>query len=140
MLPESVPEAFIQIADFFAFAVREACGMGFQSIVHAAFFGKVVKMAAGREYTHAHVAAMDLKLLDRLAGDRGHSASLRQTVASANTARHALELLLEAGAMDVVRDVSMMALEQSARIADVPLNLRLLLFDYDGRLLMDCTR
>ncbi|MEN6485117.1 MAG: cobalt-precorrin-5B (C(1))-methyltransferase [Syntrophobacteraceae bacterium] len=140
VLPESPPEAFVQIADFFAFAVREACRAGFERLVHAVFFGKIVKMAAGNEYTHAHEVPLDLGPLAVLAGKRGYPVSFCGEIASANTARHALELLLAAGAEDVIRDVSLLALAKSARIAGASTGLRLLLFDYDGRLLMDLRR
>ncbi|MEM5787688.1 MAG: cobalt-precorrin-5B (C(1))-methyltransferase CbiD, partial [Syntrophobacteraceae bacterium] len=47
ILPDEPVEAFVQVADFFSFSVREARRFGFRRIVHSVFFGKAVKMAQG---------------------------------------------------------------------------------------------
>ncbi len=130
-------EVFVQIADFFAFAVREARRMGFKSVVHSAFFGKVVKMSAGNEYTHAHEVPLDLEPVARLAKGLGYDGDFCRRLAEANTARHAFDLLMERGATVVIRAVAQRAVEQSRRISGERLAVRLLLFDYDGVLLAD---
>ncbi|MFP5213808.1 MAG: cobalt-precorrin-5B (C(1))-methyltransferase [Acidobacteriota bacterium] len=137
LLPGEPVEAFVQIADFFGFSVREARRMGFKAIVHSAFFGKVVKMAQGHDYTHAHRVALDLKPLADLARSRGYDEPFCEELAGANTARHGLELLLARGGMDVVETVSLQALEQSRRMAGEGISVRLLLFGFDGSLLAD---
>jgi hypothetical protein len=58
----------------------------------------------------------------------------------ANTARQALDLLLTENASDLVRAVADGAADASYRIAEESMNIRLLLFNYDGRLLADVTR
>jgi cobalt-precorrin-5B (C1)-methyltransferase len=132
-------EAFVQIADFFAFAVRDAAAKGFSTIVHSAFFGKVVKMAQGHAYTHAHRSAMDLQPLGELARQCGYGKALAEALADANTARHALELLQANGASDVIEAMVRQALKQSLRLAGGSVTVRLLLFDHDGHLLVDAT-
>jgi cobalt-precorrin-5B (C1)-methyltransferase len=134
------PESFVQIADFFGFSVREAVRFGFRSIVHSAFFGKVVKMAQGHEYTHAHSAPLDLKPLARMAEERGYDPGFCASIAGANTARHALDLLKERNGADVIEAAGRLALERSFFFAGGGAVLRLLLFDYDGRLLLDLAR
>jgi cobalt-precorrin-5B (C1)-methyltransferase len=137
MLPGQPVEAFIQIADFFAFAVREACRFGFKRIIHSVFFGKAVKMAYGHACTHAHTVPMELEQLSEIALNSGYGERFCGEIASANTARHAFEILGEAGAWEVVRKVAIKALAESARFAGEGVRVRLLLFDYDGRLLAD---
>lgn len=137
MLPGQPVEAFVQIADFFAFAVREACRFGFKRIIHSVFFGKAVKMAQGHAYTHAHTVPLELQQLSGIAGDLGYDERFCNEIALANTARHALEILREAGAWEVVRKVGAKALAESVRLAGEGVLVRLLLFDYDGRLLAD---
>jgi len=133
-------EAFVQIADFFAFAVHEASRMGFQTVVHSVFFGKAVKMASGVPYTHAHKVDMDLGVVVRCGQRAGTDAPVLHRVAQANTARHALEMLMEAQAREVIYEVAREALRQSRRFAGTQVRLvRLLLFDYDGTLLADVT-
>lgn len=134
------PESFVQIADFFAFALGETRKMAFQRVVLSAFFGKVVKMAQGLPYTHAHTTPLDLNPVARIAREAGFGKTFCRELASANTARHALELLLAQGASGVVRAVAEQAAGEAARFGGYGPSIRLLLFDYDGSLLVDLER
>jgi cobalt-precorrin-5B (C1)-methyltransferase len=134
------PEAFVQVADFFAFSVREARRMGCSGVVHSVFFGKAVKMAQGHEYTHAHKNRMDLGSLAALCRSTSHPGGLCDEIEGANTARQALEILLREGAADLVHQVAEGAAAASWRIAEEGMSVRLLLFNYDGRLLADVRR
>lgn len=140
LLPSWPEEGFVQIADFFAFSVREARKMGFRSIVHSVFFGKAVKMAQGHEYTHAHKNRMDLGHLAGLCRAAECRAAMCHEVETANTARQALDILLREQALDVVVALAREAVESSRRIADESMSTRLLLFNYDGALLADVNR
>lgn len=138
VLAHESPEAFVQIADFFAFAVRKAAQMGFTQMVHSVFFGKAVKMARGLPSTHAHKAAMDFKALVRCGERAGAPRDLLDHVSRANTARHALEILMKAQAWAVVQEVAREALRHSRQFAGKEgLQLRMLLFHHDGTLLAD---
>lgn len=130
-------EAFIQIADFFAYAVAGTALRGFQGLVHSVFFGKALKMAQGHAYTHAHHNPLELQPLASLAEELGYDNAFCQDLAEANTARHALELLQVRHAEDVILAVGHQALEQSRQLTGYRLVTRLLLFDYDGKLLVD---
>jgi cobalt-precorrin-5B (C1)-methyltransferase len=131
-------EAFVQVADFFAFAVREARGYGFNRITHSVFFGKAVKMAQGHEYTHAHSVPMELDFLAGVAARVGYEAHFCRQLARANTARHALEMLQKSRrAADIIRAVAEKAVKESVRFAGEGIDVRLLLFDYDGSILAD---
>ncbi len=137
LLPELPCEAFVQIADFFSFAVRKARLYGFSSIVHSVFFGKAIKMAQGHPYTHAHSVPLDLDFLSGIAHSLGHDAAHCRELASANTARHALEIIADRGSYNVLESVAQRAALQSARLAGRGAGIRLFLFDYNGRLLAD---
>ncbi len=137
LLHELPPEAFVQIADFFSFAVRQARQFGFSSIIHSLFFGKAVKTAQGHPYTHAHSVPLDLDFLAGIARSLGHAPDHCRELASANTARHALEIIAGKGSHDIVETIARRAAAQSARLAGEGVRIRLLLFDYDGRLLVD---
>lgn len=135
--PHLPPEAFVQIADFYAFSLREARKAGFLSVVHSVFFGKLVKMAQGHDYTHAHKTSLDLDLVSELARDSGRDDLFCRQLAEANTARHAFELLQAEGASDVIHAVAALALKNSVRLTANQMTIRVLLFDYDGALLVD---
>jgi cobalt-precorrin-5B (C1)-methyltransferase len=138
--PSWPEEAFVQIADFFAFSIREARKMGFRSIVHSVFFGKAVKMAQGHEYTHAHKSRLDLGHLAGLCRAADHDPRICREVENANTARQALDILLREKAMEVVFALVRAAVDSSCRIADGDMQVRLLLFNHDGTLLADVNR
>jgi len=135
--PDLPAEAFVQIADFYAFSLMEAQKAGFLSVVHSVFFGKLIKMAQGHDYTHAHKSSLDLDLVSKLARDGGHNDALCRQLAEANTARHALELLRAEEASEVIDAVAALALKNSVRLTANQMAIRLLLFDYDGALLVD---
>ncbi len=116
MLQDWPEEAFVQIADFFAFALDEARQRGFEKVVLSVFFGKAVKMAQGHPYTHAHRVPLDLGPLAEQARQAGYSASFCQSLAGANTAREALELIRAKGAEDLIRAVAQGVLEQASRM------------------------
>lgn len=137
LFPEDPAECFVQIADFFAFSVGEAKRCGLREIVHSVFFGKALKMANGNPYTHAHSVALELEPLAAIAMDAGCGRSFSRRLASANTARHAFEMLVGRKAFPVLESVARRAVAQSAKLAGEGVKARLLLFDYDGELLAD---
>ncbi len=137
LLTELPPEAFVQIADFFSFAVKEARRFGFSRIIHSLFFGKAIKMAQGHPYTHAHSVPLDLDFLAGIAHSLGYDAAHCRELSSANTARHALEIIAGKGSHGILESVAQTAAAQSAGLAGEGARIRLLLFDYDGSLLVD---
>jgi cobalt-precorrin-5B (C1)-methyltransferase len=130
-------EAFVQIADFFAFALDEARQTGFEKVVLSVFFGKAVKMAQGHRYTHAHHVPLDLGPVAEQARKAGYPPGFCRDLAGANTAREVLDLLLANRAEDLIRTVAQDVLKQASRLVRDSLEMRLLLFGYDGSLLLD---
>jgi cobalt-precorrin-5B (C1)-methyltransferase len=130
-------EAFVQIADFYAFALDEVRRHGFEEVVLSVFFGKAVKMAQGHPYTHARTVPLDLGPVAGYAGEAGYHTALCHALAGANTAREALDLLLAHHAEDVLKTVAGEVLDQSLLMVGSSLAVRLLLFGYEGNLLFD---
>ena len=87
--------AFIQMADFFAFSLKESARRGFPQISISCFFGKLLKMAQGHPYTHAHKCSIDFQRLARWCGEKGIGRALAEEIKAANTAREALELIMK---------------------------------------------
>ena len=98
--PDLPDLAFVQAADFFAHALREAVRRGFSQIVWGCFFGKLAKMAQGLAYTHARTEPTDFALLADLAARAGADEQACRAVRGANTARHALEIVPEGSVRD----------------------------------------
>jgi cobalt-precorrin-5B (C1)-methyltransferase len=139
LLAELPAEAFVQIADFLAFAAQRVRAMGFETAVMAAFFGKTVKIAQGHDCTHAHEHPLELPFLGEIVAACGGEPSLAASVSGANTAREALVLLRSRDAGDVIGAVCRLARERFQGLLGQGVAARTLLFDYDGTLLADVT-
>ena len=143
MLQQYMPDlpqiCFIQVADFFAYALSQAADSGFSQLHYACMFGKLVKAAQGQAYTHAHNAAVDFELLARWCSHHGLQSELVLEVQKANTARQVLEILLhqEAGSL-ILRHIVCRAREQGLGYLGQQTGLQVHLFDFQGNLLCKC--
>ena len=131
-LPET---AFVQIADFFGYALGACAVAGMQRIGLVSFFGKAVKQAAGLEYTHAHKAAMDLPMLAEWLEREGLDENTAAEIAGANTARQALDILRGAGRLEFVGEVGRRMLPSARKFAGPKPDLWAMVIDYDGAVL-----
>ena len=93
LFPHLTADAFIQAGDFIGTAVKSCARVGIRGIV-VGMIGKLSKMADGKMMTHAAGSKVNLDLLAKLASVSGATSALAGLVRNANTARHALELIL----------------------------------------------
>ena len=135
--PDLPDTAFIQMADFFAFAMEESIGRGMRKIGLVSFFGKAVKQAQALPCTHAHQAPMDLDRLADWLRQGGAPQELCRQVAKANTARHALEVMREFFRLDLCALVGEKALSAMRRFAGPAPELWCVVMDYDYSILFD---
>jgi len=127
-----LPElGFVQIADYFGFALRETAARRFGKVGLVSFFGKAVKQAQGLEYTHAHKAPLDLSRLSGWLDEAGAGPALVEEVASANTARQALDILRGSGALVLVRVVGRRMLDSCRGFAGPGPEIWVKIMDYD---------
>jgi cobalt-precorrin-5B (C1)-methyltransferase len=132
-LPE---ESFVQIADFYGFSLEAAVELGFEEVTHAVFIGKLVKMAMGLHYTHASSGNMDLTIMAEIAKKNGLSKELEEGLRTANTARHALEIMQDTKTTDgIIPDLSACVIKTSKKHSSEKLDIHLVLFDYNGQVI-----
>ncbi len=105
MRPDLPEPAFIQIADYYGFALGEVKRRGFARLGLVSFFGKAVKQARDLDNTHARVSPMDLASLAGWLTEAGADKDLADEITLANTARHALEILRAHNSMSLVAEV-----------------------------------
>lgn len=87
-LPITLPEeAFIMMGDHIAYALRACAHRGFMEPVIACQFAKLLKIAGGRENTHAAASELDLATLRIWAEEAGLSSNMTGIIENANTAR-----------------------------------------------------
>ena len=100
--PDWPEQAFIQMADFAAAAVRIAVASGFRRLSVGLFIGKLLKIAQGLEYTHARTAPLELTLAADWALKAGLAKPEAESLRACNTAMQALEIILRSPAKDAV--------------------------------------
>ncbi|MDJ0801691.1 MAG: cobalt-precorrin-5B (C(1))-methyltransferase CbiD [Desulfobacterales bacterium] len=135
-LPDLAAESFVQIGDYFRFALEAAAALELKTIVLAVFFGKALKMAQGIPHTHAARAALVLERLAEWTRKATGDDALVQTISDANTARQAFEILKHRAPL-VLDAVARRIVHAALNFAQKPVVVRCILFDYDGRIACD---
>jgi cobalt-precorrin-5B (C1)-methyltransferase len=140
-LRPDLPElCFVQIADFFGHALQQARKQGLGRLGVVCYFGKAIKQAQGLSCTHAHRAPLELLRLAGWLEEAGAEGMLCQAVRQANTARHALEILAQAGRLDLVEIVGRRLLESMALLAGSGPGLWAVILDYEGQVVFRASR
>jgi cobalt-precorrin-5B (C1)-methyltransferase len=141
LLPHLPAVCFVEVGDFTGAALRQAARHGVTTIVFAGMAGKLTKLASGILMTHYTRSQVDLGLLSDITLAAGGAQDLAESVASANTARHAAELWDEAGLLPAAgrelcaraaRVLSRFAAEATTKPA-VPPQVRVIMVDFTGQ-------
>ncbi len=134
-------EAFIRIGDFISASLEESEKVRHQypnleNVVIACMPGKLCKYAAGFSYTHAASVTQTLAPLVQIVTELTADSALAAAVADCASARQALSLLPDKILLPVLAKMTDLALVTLRKWAP-GMSLRLLLFDFKGRLLVD---
>lgn len=129
-------DAFIQIGDFFKMSLEMACRAGLKKITLAVFFGKALKMAQGIPHTHAAKSAMTMHKLSEWSLNLTNNKAFAKKILSANTARHALEFLLNEYP-EVVSHVGKLVVQSATLFANIDVYIRGIIFDYNANVIFD---
>lgn len=136
--PELEDSCFIQVADFFAFSLKEAAKRGFEHIIYSCFFGKLVKMAQGYPYTHAKKASIDFAALAEWCGSCGMEEKDLRIIRGANTARQALEIICKSKVgYRITGRIIGEAISNARRFAGEGPRITYCLFSMEGELLAE---
>jgi cobalt-precorrin-5B (C1)-methyltransferase len=134
-LPDLPEAACVQVADFFAFSLEEASARGFETVLYACFFGKLVKMAQGHPYTHARKSRIDFRELASWCASAGLDREGVAAVERANTSREAMETIQGSPAAERILEVVLDRAARSARrFLDRDIDLVYYLFGFDESL------
>lgn len=126
-------QAFIQMADFAAMSVRAAVKIGFRHLAIGLYIGKLLKIAQGLEYTHAHTAPLDLTAAANLAKEAGFDTAEAKELRGCNTAQQALALALRSQAREAVLAAWVARAGAALKKWSGPdVTIEVHLFDFDG--------
>lgn len=131
--PDLNERCFVQIADFFAYALNQAVDSGFEDIVLTGFFGKLCKWAMNMTYTHAKSGLTDFAYLSRMAAEAGLSETFCAFIETANNARHIFESQ-DPQLPLFVEVIGQKALDNAARIIGHRACLSICLWDFNETL------
>ncbi len=132
-----LPEiAFVEMGIFTGAALKACVKAGIGRVTLSGQVGKLSKIAQGFMQTHAAGNRVDTKFLAELAARSGATGTLRDAILAANTARHVGELVLAAGATSVLEGLCREVVAQCRAYVQHRLAVGVLLFDFDGTLLV----
>ncbi len=134
-LPGLPEVAFVEMGEFTGHVLRRARERELRVVHLAGMVGKLSKIACGHLMTHVAGNQVDLDYLARLAGRAGAGPGLVEAVRSANTARHAQELVTGARLPRYFDLLCADVVSSCTELAGDRPEVRALLFDFDGRLL-----
>ncbi len=127
---------YVQVADFFAFSIKEAKLRKFKTIVFGSFFGKLVKIAQKNPYTHARVCDINFSLLTEWCAKAGLEKEKCPLILNCNTANQALEIILGSKKKEqITNHILKEALIFFKKFIDDSMNVYYYLFLQDGTLL-----
>jgi cobalt-precorrin-5B (C1)-methyltransferase len=135
-MPDLPDLAFVEMSTFTGDALEACRQHGIQEAVIAGMIAKLVKTAQGHMETPVSKNRVDLAFLAQVSRAAGAPDTLVRAIASANTARHMLDLCAEQGCMAPVQRVVELAREQCQRFVQErggSLQLSVMLVGFDGK-------
>jgi cobalt-precorrin-5B (C1)-methyltransferase len=133
-------EALIEMGDFVGALLKYLRAHPVEKLTLAGGFAKMTKLAQGALDLHSARSSLDFSTLAGLATSSGGDLSLARSIADANSALEALQIASLAG-VNLAAPVAAQALETASRALDNrQIELELLVFDREGRLLARATQ
>ena len=126
-------EAFVQMGDFVAYAMKEAVQAGFRKVRVVGMFGKMSKIALGFGQTHARVSKLRMDLPALWARETGMPEEMERKISRANTARHVFELMPEKFIGAYACRLCKEAAHRCREMGDGKLEVECVLVDYEGK-------
>ncbi len=133
--PELPEMAFVQMGIFTGDSLKRAVARGVPTVTVCGMIGKIAKLAAGQMQTHVAGGSVDVAFLADVARDAGAPAELIEAIAHANTGLHVEALIDAAGLSGFYGDVARLAAAACNRHVGGTLDLEVVLFDLEGRVL-----
>jgi cobalt-precorrin-5B (C1)-methyltransferase len=135
LYPDLPEMAFVQMGIFTGESLKRAVERGVPRVSVCGMIGKIAKLATGQMQTHVAGGGVDVAFLAGLARAAGAPDDLVEAVAGANTARHVEGLIDAAGFSGFYRHVAERAAVACNAHAGRRLDLEIILFDFEGRVL-----
>ncbi len=132
----ALPElAFVEMGIFTGACLKRAVERQVPRVSLCAMIGKLSKIAQGKLQTHVAGNKVDPAFLSEVVRELGGPGELAEAIAGANTARHVQELIEEAGLVAFFTRLCDLAAGHCLAASRGRLQIDVVLFDFDGRIL-----
>jgi cobalt-precorrin-5B (C1)-methyltransferase len=132
----SLPEhSFVQIGDFAGYSIRQCAAKKVRKAIIAGFIGKLTKMAMGVKQTHVRGSHVSMEFMAQLAQQCGAHGSVVDEIKQANTARHVGEIVARHRVAGFFDSVCKKVHEQMREHSRGDLDIEVIMFEFDGRVL-----
>jgi cobalt-precorrin-5B (C1)-methyltransferase len=130
----NLPEhCFVQMGDFAGYSIKQCANKKLRKAVIAGFVGKLTKMAMGIKQTHVAGSHVNMEFMARLAAECRAPGKVVQEIKSANTARHVSEIITKNNVAGYFDLVCKNAHQQMSAHASGSLEIEVIMFEFDGR-------
>lgn len=126
---------FVQMGDFAGYSIKQCANKKLKKAIIAGFIGKLTKMAMGIKQTHVAGSHVNMEFMARLAAECKAPPKVMQEIRGANTARHVSEIITKnsvAGYFDLVCKT---VHQQMSAHANGPLEIEVIMFEFDGKVI-----
>lgn len=132
----SLPDhCFVQMGDFSGYTIQQCAKKSIKTAHVAGFIGKLTKIAMGIKQTHVKGSKVDMDFLADLAKDCNANNKTIDEIKKANTARHVQEIIIENKIDGFFVALCKMAYDQMRMHSENKVELKVILFDFDGSIL-----
>lgn len=132
----SLPDhCFVQMGDFSGYTIQQCAKKSIKTAHVAGFVGKLTKIAMGIKQTHVKGSKVDMDFLADLAKDCNANNKTIDEIKKANTARHVQEIIIENKIDGFFVALCKMAYDQMRMHSENKVELKVILFDFDGSIL-----
>ncbi|HXG14386.1 MAG TPA: cobalt-precorrin-5B (C(1))-methyltransferase [Candidatus Nitrosotenuis sp.] len=135
----NLPEhCFVQMGDFAGYTIEQCAKKGIKKAYVAGFIGKLTKIAMGVKQTHVKGSKVDMEFLAKTALNCGAPDEVIKQIKSANTARHAQEIVAKGNVKGFFSEICTQVYKQMRAHSDNKVEIEVILFDFDGSILGRC--
>ena len=118
-------EALVMMGDYLAFSLKEVRHYSFSRVHVATMWAKLLKGAMGYDQTHVRHGVLDTRQVCEFFETQGVDPDLIEPLGSANTAREIYDMMVNAGAEDIIAQVSRHAEKRYSGLAGIPVTVHL---------------
>jgi len=132
---ETLPEhAFIQIGDFIGYTISQCVHKKIRKAIITGFIGKLTKMAMGKKQTHVSGSHVNMEFMAKIASECVCiSLPVLEQIKKANTARHVSEIVNTNRVYGFYDLICMKVFEHLTEYSKGKIELRVIMFDFDGK-------